>query len=205
MVTIFGHDTEREWGPILSRIGYCMSEERSFFWRLTGKQNLEFFASLLEIPPDLARRRIAELMRFLDLEESADKRFLSYSSGMKQRMAVARSLLTDPDALFMDEPTRGLDPRGATRLHGFIKEHVGAAGKATIVTTNRVSDIEHLCQRIAVLNHGRIIAIGTIPEIRESMSAELGIAGDAPFGELFTALLEHDAKRNDRRTEEKLE
>ena len=194
-VTICGFDSEKDWRKIIDRIGYCISEERSFFWRLTGKQNLEFFANLLEVPPELAKDRIDGLLSFLELKDAAGDRFVNYSSGMKQRMAVARSLLSDPDVLVMDEPTRGLDPRGASRLRNFIKEYVANNGKTAIVTTNIVSDIENLCQRIAALNHGRIIATGTISEIHSDMKETLDLGGEVSFEELFNKLIEWDTEK----------
>jgi ABC-2 type transport system ATP-binding protein len=194
-VTICGFDSEKDWRRIIDRIGYCISEERSFFWRLTGKQNLEFFANLLEVPPAIAKDRIDELLNFLELEDAANDRFVNYSSGMKQKMAVARSLISDPHVLLMDEPTRGLDPRGASRLRDFIKEHVADNGKTAIVTTNIVSDIENLCQRIAILNHGRIIATGTIPEIYVKFKNTLGLDDEASFEEIFKKLLEWDSEK----------
>lgn len=200
-VSICGYDSEKEWRAIVSRIGYCISEERSFFWRLTGRQNLEFFSSLLELPVDIARERINLLLNFLELNESEHDRFMNYSSGMKQRMAVARSLLSEPDVLFMDEPTRGLDPRGASRLRSFIKEYIGGNGKTAIVTTNRVSDIENLCQRIAILNHGRIIAAGTISEIQSAMKVRIGITDTVSFEELFSRLLEWDTREFEKNKE----
>lgn len=196
-VSVCGYDTEQEWDHAVRRLGYCISEERSFFWRLTGRQNLELFADLMEVPVAIARKRITELLGLLEIGDAADNRFMNYSSGMKQRMAVARSLLTDPDVLIMDEPTRGLDPRGALRLRSFIKEYVTTNGRTAIVTTNRVSDIENLCDRIAIINQGRIIAIGSIPEIRAMLKERDGIEEEMSFEKMFNRLLEADSRERE--------
>lgn len=196
-VSVCGYDTEKEWDHVVQRIGYCISEERSFFWRLSGRQNLELFADLMEVPVSTARKRIADLLQFLEIGAAADDRFMNYSSGMKQRMAVARSLLTEPDVLFMDEPTRGLDPRGASRLRSFIKDYVVSDGRTAIVTTNRVSDIENLCDRIAIINRGRIIAIGSIPEICAKVEKEHGIKEEMSFETMFNRLLEADGREQE--------
>lgn len=192
---IFNHDIEKESTAALRHIGYCISEERSFFWRLSGRQNLQFFADLLEVPVTTANKRINELLEFLDLQRAADDRFMNYSAGMKQKMAVARSLLADPDVLFMDEPTRGLDPRTALRLRSFIKEYIVENQKTAIITTNRVSDIENLCQRLFILNRGRAIAQGTMSEIRSLLRDQHGVENELSFEGIFDYLLETDERK----------
>ena len=186
---VYGHDVAKERREVLKKIGYCISEERSFFWRLTGRQNLNFFAELLEVPPEKAKRRINELLERFELEDSSDKRFLNYSSGMKQKMAIARSLLADPEVIFMDEPTRGLDPGSAFKLRSLIKSFAKEENKTIIITTNRVSDIKNLCQRILVLNKGKAVIKGTLEEISSSVKKEHGVSGELPFEEIFNLLL----------------
>ncbi|UEC42610.1 MAG: hypothetical protein METHAR1v1_740008, partial [Methanothrix sp.] len=105
-----GYDVVRESGRVRDSIGLVTTDERSFYWRLTGRQNLEFFASLHNFYSDDGREIVEELLEVVDLKDAADVRFLNYSAGMKQRMAIARGLLNDPAVLFMDEPTRSLDP-----------------------------------------------------------------------------------------------
>jgi len=139
---VCGYNVEKESRDVLQKIGYCISEERSFFWRLTGRQNLRFFADLLEVPPDTAKQRIEELFERFELKDAANDRFLNYSSGMKQKMAIARSLLADPDVIFMDEPTKGLDPSAALKLRTLIKSFAKDKNKTIVITTNRVSDLK---------------------------------------------------------------
>jgi ABC-type multidrug transport system ATPase subunit len=130
----------------------------------------------------------------LELAEAADERFMNYSSGMKQKMAIARSLLADPQVLLMDEPTRGLDPRAASRLRSFIGEYISTNDRAAIVTTNQIADIEHLCKRIAILDHGDIIARGTVPEITSLAREIVRTEQDVSFEQAFTIILERHEK-----------
>jgi ABC-2 type transport system ATP-binding protein len=195
---VCGFDVERQWEKAVRCIGYCISEERSFFWRLSGRQNLQFFADLLEVPVKVARAKINDLLELLELKEVANERFMNYSSGMKQKLAIARSLLADPQVLLMDEPTRGLDPRAASKLRSFILTYVSRQNKAAVVTTNQVSDVEHLCHRIAVLNRGRIIARGSVAEISSSLRESFRMDGALSFEDSFNLLLDEDDLHRDR-------
>lgn len=106
-------------------------------------------------------------MHFVDLEDKADDKFHSYSTGMKQRMAIARGLLNEPEILFMDEPTKSLDPGAAQHLREFIKERlVKDQGKTVFLSTHHLGEAEELCDRIALINKGRIKACGTLSELR---------------------------------------
>ena len=121
---INGFDVYHQEKRIRKCIGYITSEERSFYWRLTGRQNLQFFAALYNLPNDEAKERIDLLINLLDFAGHVDRPFMNYSSGMKQRLSVARGLIYDPEILLMDEPTRSLDPLSKLRLQKFIKERL---------------------------------------------------------------------------------
>ncbi|MBN2134868.1 MAG: ABC transporter ATP-binding protein, partial [Acidobacteria bacterium] len=110
---IFGHDILKEEQAVKKLVGLVSSEERSFYWRLTGRENLEFFAALYHLDISQAGRRIDELLRIVGLDKHADVRFQGYSTGMRQKLAIARGLLSEPKILFVDEPTRSLDPVSA--------------------------------------------------------------------------------------------
>ena len=153
------------------RIGYVVADERSFYWRLTGRANLAFFATLNNLDPAGAERRISEVIELVGLEEEAAKMFKDYSTGMRQKLAIARGLLTDPMVLFMDEPTRSLDPAAAKRVRDFIQGRiVRELGKTVFLSTHNLEEAEALCDRIAILHRGRIATCGTIDEIRRTIT-----------------------------------
>jgi len=148
-------------------VGLVTSNERSFYWRLTGRQNMAFFADLYHIPQPEGRAWMEELFDLLGLRDSADKRFDTYSTGQRQRLAMARGLLSKPQVLFMDEPTKGVDPTGAAEIVTIIRERIVKLWHPTIlVTSHNLSEIERLCGRIAVMDHGSIIAVGELDALR---------------------------------------
>lgn len=161
-----GDDTRRE-NLVKPTIGLVHSDERSFYWRLSGRENLQFFATLYNVPRPARQSRIDSLLERVDMSEAADRRFSDYSSGMKQRMAIARALLHDPPILLMDEPTRSLDPASAASLRKFIAEDLsGNDTKTIILATHNLREAEALCHRIAILVKGKVRQIGTVDEVR---------------------------------------
>lgn len=165
---VFGHDVVRESALVRKEVGLVTSDERSFYWRLTGRQNMEFFASVYGLNMSLMRRRIEEIVEMLDLKEYIDRRFNEYSTGIKQKMAIARGLLSAPRLLVMDEPTKGLDPLARHNFLSLMRDRIARTLKGTIIfCTNIPSEAEQVCDRIAIINHGRIIYSGT-PEETES-------------------------------------
>jgi ABC-2 type transport system ATP-binding protein len=161
-----GHDTIHE-NAVKRLIGYVHSDERSFYWRLSARENLRFFARLYDVPPRRTEARIGELLERVDLLDVADRPFSGYSSGMKQRVAIARALLHDPPILMMDEPTRSLDPASSKSLRQFILERLkGSAGKTILLATHDLREAEVISDRIAILVRGRMREIGTVSEVR---------------------------------------
>ncbi len=166
-VTVKGFDSVTESAQVRRVIGLAAAEERSFYWRLTLEQNLMFFARLYSIPKRKARARVSELLAQLDLERSARQRFGQLSTGNKQRMAIARSLLNDPPMLLLDEPTRSLDPVAAARMRSFIASLAKKDPPVTILlTSHNLNEIEELCRRVAIISHGRIRELDTPDRIR---------------------------------------
>jgi ABC-2 type transport system ATP-binding protein len=164
---IFGNDVVHKSSRVRQDIGLVTSDERSFYWRLTGRQNLHFFATLYNISSHQVTRRIDELIDLLQLEEIIDLRFNEYSTGMKQKLAITRGLLNQPRLLFMDEPTRGLDPVARCNFLKIIRETVVKTLKGTVVLcTNIIEEAEQLCDRIAIINHGKLVRAGRIEEIK---------------------------------------
>ncbi|HEX4825147.1 MAG TPA: ABC transporter ATP-binding protein [Candidatus Polarisedimenticolaceae bacterium] len=163
---IAGTDVRQE-NKVKPKLGFVHSDERSFYWRLSGRENMRFFARLYDVPGKAMEARIDELLRKVDLVEAADRRFSGYSSGMKQRLAIARALLHDPPILLMDEPTRSLDPASSLSLRAFIKDELkGRDRKTILLATHNLREAEALCDRIAILVQGTVRQTGTIAEVR---------------------------------------
>lgn len=170
--TVLGHDVVRESLPLRRRLGVVYGDERTFFWRLSGLDNLIFYASLHGLSRHEARRRAYEVLELVGLRESADVRMHHYSSGMRQRTSIARGLISHPDLLVLDEPTRALDPVGAHEIRCLIKDRVATDGRTVLIATNIMGEAEFLCDRLAFINHGRVETTGTIDEIRDVLATE---------------------------------
>jgi ABC-2 type transport system ATP-binding protein len=161
-----GIDTYRE-NQVKPLIGLITADERSFYWRLTARENLQFFARLFHVPGRRIASRVTELLKLVDMTEAADRPFSGYSSGMKQRIAIARALLHDPPILFMDEPTRSLDPAAAMALRKFVLEQLRARdGKTILLATHNLQEAEVLSDRVAILVRGKVREIGPVDEVR---------------------------------------
>lgn len=153
---------------VKSSIGVIPCDERSFYWRLTGRENLAFFAALHGLDRQESRNRIMALSKTLGIDE-LDNRFQEYSSGMKQKFAVARSLLNDPPVLLMDEPTRNLDPCAAEDIRYFIKKEISERDdKAALLVTHDLDEAVLLGRRIAIMHKGKIKACGTEEELKNN-------------------------------------
>ena len=154
-------------------IGYVICDERSFYWRLTGRQNLIFFAKLNNVPRPEMDTKINDLLSFMDLSREADKMFKDYSTGTRKKLAIARGLLTSPEILFMDEPTNALDPITAQKIRVFIREKLVQEMKKTVVfATHNLHEAEELCDRIAFIHRGRVKVTGTVEEIKRMIGTE---------------------------------
>lgn len=169
---IDGRDIVTEAAAVRPLIGLVNTEERSFFWRLSGRQNLEFFAALHGLHGVKARDRVSELLSLVGLLGHQHKRFMGYSSGMKQKLAIARGLLSLPPIIFMDEPTRSLDPLSARELRNFIRETlINQLGRTVVLVTHRLEEAEELCDRVAIMKQGQIITCGPIATIKQHVTA----------------------------------
>ena len=157
-VLIDGFNVEKDPIRVKENIGCVVNDERSFFWRLTGLQNLQFFATLNNIPKKKATEIIEQLVELVGLTVDIQKPFQNYSSGMKQKLAIARALLTNPRILLLDEPSRNLDPLFTKSFHAFLKETIlGQMKKTVVLATNNVHEAEHLCDQITLLNEGKVL------------------------------------------------
>lgn len=165
---VCGYDVVRDEARVRERIGLVCSDERSFYWRLTGRENLRFFGSLMNVRSSLLSSRIEDLSAALDMGDFLGRRYDTYSAGMKQRLAVARGLLGDPGILLMDEPTRGLDPISAGNLLQTARRLADNRGTAIVMVTHRLAEAENICDRIGILHSGRMERVGTVSELCDS-------------------------------------
>jgi ABC-2 type transport system ATP-binding protein len=163
---VFSFDILKEAQKVKKLVGLVSSEERSFYWRLTGRENLQFFASLYQLDSQQAKVRIGQLLDVVGLNNEADTRFQNYSTGMRQKLAIARGLLSEPKVLFVDEPTRSLDPLSAQSVRAFLKEKSKSDKITVILATHNLNEAEQLCDRLAIMSHGKVIASGTVKELR---------------------------------------
>jgi ABC-2 type transport system ATP-binding protein len=161
------------------KIGFTFGGQRGLYTRLSALDNLRYFAELYGLDPDFSRQQIPRLFELMGLAGREHDRVETYSSGMHQRLHLARVMLHDPDVLFLDEPTVGIDPVGARALRQIVKDLVGL-GKTIILTTHYMFEAEALCNRIAVINLGKIIALGAISDLKRQVSGESVIEIQAP-------------------------
>ena len=167
---VLGHDVVKEAREVRKRIGYVFGGERGVYERLSGYDNLRYFAELYGVPAKTQKARIEELLELVGLKGREHERAEGYSRGMKQRLHVARGLLHDPEVLFLDEPTIGLDPVGARELRATIAS-LTDAGKTILLTTHYMFEADALCDRIAVISKGEIVATGTPSQLKSRVAS----------------------------------
>lgn len=152
-------------------IGFVLNEERSFYWRLTGRQNLEFFGKLDNLVGKKLDKRIAELLELVQLTEHADKDFSGFSSGMKQRLAIARGLINNPEVLILDEPTRTLDPIGKEQVKNLIELKIHQQlNRTLLIATHDLDEALTMCNKIVIMKAGEILHFGTTSDILSTYS-----------------------------------
>jgi ABC-2 type transport system ATP-binding protein len=156
-----GFDTQKETAMVRASLGMVVGGERTLYWKLTARDNLKYFASLYKMSRRHAKKRIEELLETMQLADRADERLEDYSSGMRQKVAIARALLHDPPILLLDEPTLGLDPGFARQIRTQIKELSEKEGKTVLLTTHYMDEADQLCDRVAFINNGKIVAVDT--------------------------------------------
>ncbi|MEW6570515.1 MAG: ABC transporter ATP-binding protein [Nitrospirota bacterium] len=200
--TICGYDIFRQAHDVRRVIGLVNTSERSFYWRLTGRQNLEFFATLNSLTRQSRKKRIEELLNLVRLEDMADTPFMKYSTGQKQRLAISRALLAAPRVLLMDEPTSSLDPLGALEIRKFTKEElVGEYGKTVLWCTHNLKEAEEMCSRLSIIHKGRVVASGDLEYLKSLIPSENSYKMKVSSAslELFkkVGILPHSVSRND--------
>ncbi len=158
---------------IAGSIGVMLGERsRSFYWRLTARQNMEFYASLYSLEGKKRNERIEYLLDFVGLGERKDDCIYNFSTGMVNRLAIARAFLHSPDILFFDEFVSNLDPKGAYEIREVTRKLAKKEGKAILLTTHNAFEAESLCDRVGVLHRGKIIAEGSPRELKKKFGSE---------------------------------
>ena len=151
---------------IRKRVNLVSGGERGLYYRLTGRQNLKFFSDLYGIPPDVQKTKISELLELFGLTDAADVKVEDYSRGMKQRIHLARALVNDPEILYLDEPTIGLDPEISREVRALVKK-MASLGTTIILTTHYMYEAEELCDRILIISNGNAVGYGSTAELKE--------------------------------------
>ncbi len=170
---VLGFDVIDEARRLRPRIGIVFGGERGLYWRLSGRDTLLYFADLYHVPPKVAARRIPELLELVGLSDREEERVEGYSRGMKQRLHIARGLINDPEVLFLDEPTIGLDPVAAREVRRIIRD-LSSEGKTIFLTSHYMYEIDELCDRVAVLNRGEVLTVDT-PSALKRLVADLEV------------------------------
>ena len=182
-IRVLGIDPLERPREVRARLGAMLSGERSLYWKLTARENLEYFAALYHVPPAETKERIARVLAAVKLTDRADDYVERYSTGMRQRLALARALLPDPPLVVLDEPTVGLDPQASRDLRDRVRE-LKAQGRTVLLTTHYMEEADQLCDRVAIIDHGRIVALDTPAALKRTIRAEevvhleIGVEGD---------------------------
>ncbi len=159
--TVNGFDVNKETSMVRASLGMVVGGERTLYWKLTARDNLMYFSSLYKMKKQHATKRIQELLETFNLSDRADERLEDYSTGMRQKVAIARALLHDPPILLLDEPTLGLDPNFSRQIRKQIRDLSQKQGKTVLLTTHYMDEADQLCDRVAFINNGNIVATDT--------------------------------------------
>jgi ABC-2 type transport system ATP-binding protein len=166
-----GHHIEKEENQVRATVGCMLMGERGLYWKLTGRENLEYFGALYHLAPDERRSRAEEILSMLDLEDIADRTVETYSSGQKMKLAFGKALINNAPLLVLDEPTNTLDVPSASELRAIVRK-LNKQGKTVIYTTHIMTEAETLCDRVAIIDHGQLLAIGSVDELKTSLRSE---------------------------------
>ena len=189
-VRVAGYDVRRDGAAVRSRMSLSLATERGLFWRLSARDNLRLFAALQEIPRDRVATRVEECLRDVDLEGAADRMVREFSSGMVQRLLIARALLPEPRLLLLDEPTRSLDPVAAREFRRFLREELAMRRNcAVLLATHDADEAFNLCRRVAILDRGALVAQGSARDLAyDVLGSRHAVVTDQPDHPAFDDL-----------------
>jgi ABC-2 type transport system ATP-binding protein len=173
-VHVLGLDPINDGPSLRARTG-VLTESASLDTRLSARDNLCIYADLFGVPRKDVTARVDELLAFFGLSENADAKVATFSTGMRQRLALARTLLHDPEVLFMDEPTSGLDPVAAHQVNELIANQANEKGRTVFLCTHNLVEAQQLCDRVAVMEHGRLVALGNPAELARQYVRRLDV------------------------------
>jgi ABC-2 type transport system ATP-binding protein len=179
-VVVNGADTRSQAQAVRRQVGFALASERSFFPRLTVRENLEFFAALEDVPRRECRGRVECVLRDVGLDSMAGKQAMRLSSGMHQRLGIARSLIKEPSVLLLDEPTRSLDAAASTQFWKLIRE-LSNGGIAILLATHNFAEVAAVCDRVAVLQQGELLGLYPVKNLSSEQlrASYLEITGEA--------------------------
>ncbi|MFD1737180.1 ABC transporter ATP-binding protein [Bacillus salitolerans] len=167
-VSILGLDPAKDHILLRPKINFILGGERNLYWRLSAYDNLSYFADLYKVPNSIKKKRIIDLLTLVGLEDVAHQKVETFSKGMKQRLQIARGLINNPDILFLDEPSIGLDPVSARQLREILRD-LNKQGTTILLTTHYMFEADELCDRIAFINKGKLIEIDTPSNLKKKV------------------------------------
>jgi ABC-2 type transport system ATP-binding protein len=166
-----GFQIQKQDNEVRASVGCMLMGERGLYWKLTGRENLEYFGALYHLSPTERRKRSLEILALLEIDDIADRAVETYSSGQKMKLAFAKALVNDAPLLVLDEPTNTLDLPSASKLRATVRD-LNAQGKTVIYTTHSMSEAETLCDRVAIIDYGQLLALGTVEELKTSLQRD---------------------------------
>ncbi len=185
--TVAGYDLIKESDQVRQKIG-LVAEKMIMYDRLTASENLKFFGKLYSMPKQKLEERIEELLELVNMQEWKNTQISKFSTGMKQRINVIRALLPEPEILFMDEPTLGLDPQTTFSIRDITRE-INKSGMTVILTTHAMTEAEALSDRVAIIDHGKIAALNTPQNLKNMISHGDTTIFDVKIDNLTTELI----------------
>jgi ABC-2 type transport system ATP-binding protein len=171
---VLGLDPQSEGAALRARTG-VLTETPSLDERLTARYNLSFYAELYSVPDADVKQRVQSMLEEFDLADRADEKVGGYSKGMKQRLALARALLHKPEVLFLDEPTAALDPVATRAVNELVENLARREGRTVFICTHNLVEAQRMCDRVAVMEHGKLVALGTPSELTRQYVKRLDV------------------------------